>query len=95
MQIDDKLIEYLEDLCFLALSDDEKRHLAKDLRETLAGMAVLTELNAENIEACSLPFSNTNAFREDEVTASFDRNLILQNAPEKTDDMFIAPRTVE
>jgi len=95
MQVDDKLITYLEDLCFLALSNDEKAGLTRELREILAGMAVLTELDTENAEACSLPFDNTNAFREDVVTASFDRDLILQNAPDKTDDMIIAPKTVE
>jgi aspartyl-tRNA(Asn)/glutamyl-tRNA(Gln) amidotransferase subunit C len=95
MQIDEKLISYLEDLSYLTLSDDEKVRLANDLREILSGMARLGELNTENVPERSHPFDNVNAFRDDEVQASFDRELILKNAPARNNEMFIAPKTVE
>ena len=95
MQIDEKLISYLEDLSYLTLSDDEKIRLANDLREILSGMARLGELNTKNVPERSHPFDNVNAFRDDEVQASFDRELILKNAPARNNEMFIAPKTVE
>ena len=95
MQIDEKLIEYLEDLSYLTLSDDEKLRLTNDLRDILSGMERLGELNTKEIAECSHPFDNVNAFRDDEVRASFKRELILQNAPDKNDAMIIAPKTVE
>lgn len=95
MQIDDKLISYLEDLSCLTLSDDEKIRLAEDLEKILNGMAKLGELDTGGISERSHPFDNVNAFRDDEAKASFDRELILKNAPFRSGDMFIAPKTVE
>ena len=95
MVIDDGLISYLEDLSCLTLGEDEKRRLKGDLKEILGGMERLRELNTENVPERSHPFDNVNAFREDDAKASFDRELILKNAPDLSDEMFIAPKTVE
>lgn len=95
MKIDDELIEYLEDLSCLTLSDGEKKRLAGDLKDILSGMERLGELNTENVPERSHPFDNVNAFRDDYVQASYNRELILKNAPDKDDEMLIAPRTVE
>jgi aspartyl-tRNA(Asn)/glutamyl-tRNA(Gln) amidotransferase subunit C len=95
MQIDDKLISYLEDLSCLTLSDDDKNRLKYDLSNILSGMARLNELSTENVPERSHPFDNVNSFREDEANPSFERDLILKNAPEHNGEMFIAPKTVE
>ena len=95
MQIDDKLIVYLEDLSCLTLSNHEKSRLTGDLKDILGGMERLGELDTENVPERSHPFDYVNAFREDTVCDSFDRKLILKNAPEKDGEMFIAPKTVE
>ena len=95
MQIDEKLIAYLEDLSYLTLTNEEKGRLTGDLREILSGMARLGELNTEGTPERSHPFDNVNAFREDEAQASFDRELILKNAPDRSLEMFVAPKTVE
>jgi aspartyl-tRNA(Asn)/glutamyl-tRNA(Gln) amidotransferase subunit C len=95
MQIDDKLLSYLEDLSCLTLSDAEKSRLTGDLKDILSGMERLSELNTEGVPERSHPFDNVNAFRDDETVASFDRMLILKNAPDRNDIMFIAPKTVE
>ena len=95
MQIDDKLLAYLEDLSCLTLSANEKARLIHDLQEILDYMARLGELDTDGIIECSHPFGNVNVFRDDEARPSFDRVLILQNAPVKNDEMFIAPKTVE
>ena len=94
MTINDKTIAYLEGLSFLTLTEGEKLRLTEDLGKILNGMARLGELNTENVTECSHPFDNVNAFREDKVQASFDRELILKNAPERNDEMFIAPRAL-
>ena len=94
MQIDDALITYLENLSCLALSDDEKERLAGDLREILDGISTLGGLDTENIPERSHPFDDTNAFRDDVLSPSAERDRILRNAPRKNDRMFIAPKTV-
>ena len=95
MQIDNELIEYLEDLSCLALSDAEKNRLSGDLREILDYMARLGELDTGGVSERSHPFDNVNAFRDDEVRASFERELVLKNAPLRNDEFMLAPKTVE
>jgi aspartyl/glutamyl-tRNA(Asn/Gln) amidotransferase C subunit len=95
MQIDDKLLAYLEDLSCLTLSENEKIKLTHDLQEILDYMARLGELNTDGVVERSHPFDNVNVFRDDMVRPSFDRALILQNAPVRNDEMLIAPKTIE
>ena len=95
MKIDDKLIAYLEDLSCLSLTEHEKKQLTVDLGDILGSMTRLDELDTENVPERSHPFDYVNAFRDDEIQPSFDRTLILKNAPRKSDEMFIAPKTVE
>jgi aspartyl/glutamyl-tRNA(Asn/Gln) amidotransferase C subunit len=65
MQIDEKLISYLEDLSDLTLQDAEKKRITEDLGKILGGMARLGELNTETAPERSHPFDNVNAFRDD------------------------------
>jgi aspartyl/glutamyl-tRNA(Asn/Gln) amidotransferase, C subunit len=95
VQIDDNLIDYLEKLSCLTFSDEEKSRLPGDLKKVLDYMERLGELDTEGVLERSHPFDNNNSFREDEVQPSFDRELILKNAPLRNDEMFIAPKTVE
>jgi len=95
MQIDDKLLAYLEDLSCLTLSENEKTKLTHDLQEILDYMARLSELNTDGVVERSHPFDNVNDFRDDEIHSSVNRELILHNAPMKNDEFIIAPKTVE
>jgi len=103
IQTDDKLISHLADLSCLALSGDEKKHLAEDFQKILEGMIQLCELDTDGVPECShvLDYSIshdnglTAGLRDDEVRPSLNRELILKNAPSRNDEMFIAPKTVE
>ena len=95
VQIDDNIIANLEDLSNLALTQDEKSQLKGDLQDILNGLAVIDKLDTVGVPECRHPLDNVNIFREDEVQPSFDRELILQNAPMHNGQMIIAPRTVE
>ena len=87
-------IDYLQALACLTFSEEEKRRLSGDLEKILGFMARIGELDTTDVPERSHPFDNVNAFRDDVVVASFDRALILQNAPEHNDEMFAAPKTV-
>jgi aspartyl-tRNA(Asn)/glutamyl-tRNA(Gln) amidotransferase subunit C len=95
MQIDSKLISYLEDLSCLALSDGEKTSLTGDLQKILDYMARLGEIDTNGVPERSHPFDDVNAFRDDEVRASLERVFVLQNAPVRNDEFTVAPKTVE
>lgn len=100
MQIDDKLISYLEDLSCLTLSEGEKSRLLGDIQKILDYMARLGELDTAGVSERSHPWDCcasrdiVNAFRDDKIHPSFDRELILKNAPVKNDEMFIAPGVI-
>ena len=95
MQVDDKLINYLEDISCLALSDGEKSCLKGELQEVLDSMEPLRNFSAGDVSECSHPIDNVNVFRDDEVRPSFDRELIIGSAPVRNDEMIIAPKLVE
>ena len=95
MQIDDELLTYLEDLSCLTLSSEEKRRISSDLKKILEYMERLGELDTYGVRERSHPFDNVNAFRNDEVGVSLNRDLVLKNAPDKNDRMIIAPSAVD
>jgi len=95
MIIDDKLINYIEALSRLRLNDNEKEKTKEDLTKILNYIDKLNELNTENIEEVSHSFNFTNNFRQDIKTESYNRNLMLQNAPQKKEGCFKVPKTVE
>ena len=92
MQIDDKLIDYLEELSRLALSGEEKQKISSDLKKILQYMDCLGQLDTNGVLGRSHPYNDVNTFREDNAGASFDRDLILKNAPDRKDGMFVAPK---
>lgn len=63
--------------------------------DILNDMAKLGELSTDNVLERSHPFDHLNAFCEDKVKKSFDRESLLKNAPNRNEEMFITPKTVE
>ena len=100
MVIDEKLINYLEDLSFITLSSEERVRICRDLENILAGMELLSKLNTDSAAEQGLSIKHkTNLFvtnlRKDEVRPSFPRDEILKNAPEAKGGTFVVPKTVE
>ena len=93
MVIDEKLINYLEDLSFLSLSAEEKGRICTDLEKILAGMDLLSTLDTSGVSDQAL--KHKTELRKDEVTASFFRDEILRNAPEANGETFVVPKAVE
>jgi len=95
MQVDDKLIAHLEEISCLLLSQSERNCIKTELQEILDSMTQFRELNTEGTQEYRSEGNCVNVFRDDEVQPSFDRELILKNAPAKNDEMFIVPKTVD
>jgi aspartyl-tRNA(Asn)/glutamyl-tRNA(Gln) amidotransferase subunit C len=89
------IIQYLEDLSKLKLTEEEAKTAREDLLKILEYMSSLNKIDTTGVEEMSHPFSNVNDFREDKISASYPRELILKNAPKKNGEYFIAPKTVE
>ena len=95
MVIDDKLIQYLEDLSRLHLTEEEKEKSKEELGKILNYVDMLNELDTTGVEEMSHPFSFTNNSREDEAVNTENREALLANAPEQKDGCFKVPQTVE
>lgn len=89
------IIEYLEDLSKLKLTEEEAKTAREDLSKILEYMSSLNEIDASDAEEMSHPFSNVNGFRDDIVADSYPRESILKNAPKQNGEYFIAPKTVD
>ena len=95
MVIDEKLINYLEDLSFITLSGEERGRICGDLEKILAGMELLSALDPGSIPEQVFSPSLKTELRKDEPGISFPRCEILKNAPEANGESFVVPKTVE
>jgi aspartyl-tRNA(Asn)/glutamyl-tRNA(Gln) amidotransferase subunit C len=93
--ISDETIAYVGILAKLELSEEEKQQAKKDMGSMLDYIDKLGELDTSAVEPMSHVFPVNNVFREDVVTNTDERDLILKNAPEEKDGMFVVPRTFE
>lgn len=93
--ISDETIEYVGILAKLDLSEAEKEEAKKDMGRMLDYIDKLNELDTTGVEPMSHVFPVQNVFREDVVTNGDEREAVLANAPEKTDDAFVVPKTIE
>ena len=95
MQITPDLIQYLESLARITLTEDEEKKIGGELQDILTYIDKLNELDTEGVEAMSHCFPITNVMREDEVQPSMTPDEITANAPEAQDGCFVVPKTVD
>jgi aspartyl-tRNA(Asn)/glutamyl-tRNA(Gln) amidotransferase subunit C len=77
------------------LSDAEKQKISAQLKDILAYVAKLNELDVSKVEPTAHATPLSNILRKDEVQPSIDPAKILQNAPEQARGLFIVPKIVE
>jgi aspartyl-tRNA(Asn)/glutamyl-tRNA(Gln) amidotransferase subunit C len=90
-----EIVEHVAELSRIKLDEDETEKMIKELGEVIEYMDILQGLDTEGVEPMSHVFPITNVMREDEVTPSFEREDILRNAPERTDETLVVPKTIE
>lgn len=93
--IDDATIDYVGILAKLELTSDEKEQAKKDMASMLDYIDKLGELDTTGVEPMSHVFPVENVMREDIVTNADGSRQTLANAPERNDDAFIVPKTVD
>lgn len=95
MKITDQILQYTAALAKLTVSEEDKQKLANDLERILDYMETMNDLDTSGVEPMSHVLPIYNVFREDEVTNTDSRELVLENAPKKKDGSFVVPKTVE
>lgn len=78
MTIDRSLVEYLEKLGRIHLSEEERSASEKDLQSILSYIDTLNELDTDEVEPASHSFPVANVMRDDTVTNGADTENILK-----------------
>ena len=93
-RIDDTVMENIEILAKLSMSEDEREEMRTELEKILDYVEKLNELDTENVEAASHIFPLENVFREDTVVNGDSREEMLANAPEVKEGQYVVPKTI-
>jgi aspartyl-tRNA(Asn)/glutamyl-tRNA(Gln) amidotransferase subunit C len=88
-------VEYVARLARLALSDEEKERMRRELDSILAYIDKLRTLDITGVEPTSHAVPLTNVMRDDDPRPSFPRDEMLANAPDPTGGYFRVPRIIE
>lgn len=88
-------ISYVAHLARMHLTDAEKEKISAQLKDILAYVAKLNELDVSKVEPTAHATPLSNVFRKDEVRPSIDPAKVFANAPESVRDLFIVPKIVE
>jgi aspartyl-tRNA(Asn)/glutamyl-tRNA(Gln) amidotransferase subunit C len=94
MKITPEEISHVANLARLRLSPEEVETMARQLDDILTYVAKLNELDTEGIAPTTHAISIVNAFREDEVKPSLDREKTLANGPQQNGESFVVPRII-
>ena len=94
MKITPQEVSHVADLARLHMSQEEIEAMTRQLDDILTYVAKLNELETEAIVPTTHAISIVNAFREDEVKPSLDREKSLANAPRQNGESFVVPRVI-
>lgn len=95
MKITTDEVKYVANLARLKVSDEEADKLAAQMGDIISFAAQLSELDTEGIEPTNHAIKVENVLRSDEVRPSYERDALLQNAPDKKAGCFAVPKVVE
>jgi aspartyl-tRNA(Asn)/glutamyl-tRNA(Gln) amidotransferase subunit C len=88
-------IEHVARLARLALSDEEKERLARQLPQILEHAAKVGEVAADHVPPTAYAIARSNVLRSDEPEECLTQDEVLANAPEVEAGRFRVPRIVE
>ena len=92
MKID---VGYVAELARLELTDEEKAVFQPQLENIVKYVEKISSVNVDGVEPMMHGRPLVNAFREDEVRPSMDREAALGNAPARVGEEFLLPKIVE
>ena len=95
MEITKKDIEHIANLSMLNLSEGEVDGYAKDMQDIINFANQINEINTDGLEESAFALDSYNVFRKDEVRESFDRELLMQNAPSSNGVAYQIPPVIE
>ena len=88
-------VSYVAELARLELTDEERATFQPQLENIVRYVEKISEVDVSDVPPVMHGRDIVNAFREDEVRPSMDREAALANAPARTGDEFMLPKIVE
>lgn len=95
MKISKDDVKYVANLARLNVTEEEADKLAVEMASIIEFADMLSEVDTERVAPTNHAMQIENVFREDVVTGSYDRELILKNAPKTEAGCYSVPRVVE
>jgi len=95
MELTVELIDNLANLSRLRFTDQEKLEIKNDLERMIAFVEQLKEVDTTGVEPLLHMTDAMNAFREDEVKGSMQKETALANAPLADDNYFMVPKVIK
>ena len=88
-------VQKVADLSMLAISPSEEEEMRKGLMEMVEFAGQLQKLDTTDVTPMAHIADLQNVWREDTARPSYDRDLLLDNAPAKEDGYIFVPQVVE
>jgi aspartyl-tRNA(Asn)/glutamyl-tRNA(Gln) amidotransferase subunit C len=88
-------IDHIAMLCRIALSDEERKTLPRQIDTMLAHMQQLKEVDIQGIAPSLHALEISNVLRPDKLGENFSAEIALMNAPEQKNNQIVVPRIVE
>ncbi len=88
-------VDNVANLAKLNLSEEEKRVMQEEMGAIIGFANQLGGIDTEGVPVTAHVIPMQNVFRKDKVEKSFDRDLLLQNAPTKEAGYIYVPKVVE
>jgi aspartyl-tRNA(Asn)/glutamyl-tRNA(Gln) amidotransferase subunit C len=95
MKITKDQVEHVAHLARLSLTEEEKVQMTKDMEMILEFADQINEYTFEDVNATAHVIPINNVFRDDEVSPSMNRDVLLSNAPSKENGCYTVPKVVE
>ena len=95
MKISKEEVLHVANLARLKLSDQEAEALSKDMESIIGFANKLNELDTTDVVPTAHAIPMSNAFREDVVKPSYDRDEMIKNAPAADYSGYTVPKVVE
>ncbi len=88
-------VRYVANLARLDLTEAEVATFQPQLDQIVGYVNEIRGIDVDGVEPTAHAIAITNVFREDEVTPGMEREQLLANAPERSEDLIRVPKIVE
>ncbi len=95
MNIDDKILQQVEKLAKLRVSDAEKQLTLEKINGVLAALDKVNIADFADLEPLRHPLEIHQVMRADEENPAINREALQGNAPQTEKGLFLVPKVIE